>query len=94
MIVILVWREASMKSGMEGGVMGAFQGLIVFGTYLVFFEWTKSLDPDSLKDATNKPAPTAGEHKKPDRKQDSASDTVVLWTLGFVIVGFVIWWAG
>ena len=57
MIVILVWREASMKSGMDGGVMGAFRGVIVFGTYLAFFEWTKSLDPDTPKGATDNPAP-------------------------------------
>jgi small-conductance mechanosensitive channel len=56
-IVLLAWREASVKSGMESGVMGAFRGVIVFATYLAFFEWTKSLDPNSLNSDTDKTVP-------------------------------------
>ena len=37
--------------------MGAFRGVIVFGTYLAFFEWTKSLGPDAQNDATGESTP-------------------------------------
>lgn len=55
MILLLIWREASMKSGMEGGLMGALRGVIVFGTYLAFLEWTKLLDPAASGNGTDKP---------------------------------------
>ena len=56
-IALLVWREAAVKSGMESGAMSAFRGVIVFSTYLAFFEWTRSLDPSLLGDKTEKPLP-------------------------------------
>lgn len=55
--VLLAWKEAAVKGGIESGLMGVFRGLIVFGTYLAFFEWTKSLDPVLLNRETDTPVP-------------------------------------
>lgn len=55
MMVYLVWKELAMKAGMESALMGAARGVIVFGTYLGFVEWTKSMGAGRDGATTNKP---------------------------------------
>jgi len=55
MILYLVWKEASMKAGMEGAAMGAARGIIVFGYYLAFVEWTRSLDATRFEGTNDRP---------------------------------------
>ncbi len=55
MIVYLAWKELSAKTGMESAAMGAARGIAVFGAYLAFVEWTKSLDVDKSEMPNGEP---------------------------------------